>query len=132
MNEVDRSKVLCVGFSHVDRNSLEAMISYHFSADVEEAHSIEEAQNRLSENQYDLILANQSINGDGNEGVELIRALKSDAQFKKAPVMLISNRPDDQAAAVANGAISGFSKAEVSYKRTLKKLNRFLVSKNKG
>ncbi len=130
MNEFTQSKVLCVGFCHVDRNNLEAMITYHFSAEVNEAHTAEEAKLLLSGSPYDLVLINKLLDGDRREGMELVQSLKENGILKDMPFMVISNRKDVQATAVSSGALSGFGKDKIFYKSVQEKLARFLTPKN--
>jgi two-component system, chemotaxis family, chemotaxis protein CheY len=63
----------------------------------------------------DLILFNRELDYgfDSTEGVEVIRSL----QPSKVPMMLVSNYPEAQQAAVAAGALPGFGKRELGSNR---------------
>jgi hypothetical protein len=63
----------------------------------------------------DLILFNRELDYgfDSTEGVEVIRSL----QPSKVPMMLVSNYPEAQQAAVAAGALPGFGKRELGSTR---------------
>jgi CheY-like chemotaxis protein len=61
----------------------------------------------------DLILFNRVIDGgfDEPDGVGIIRRLRK--QHPGVKMMLVSNYPEAQAAAVAAGALPGFGKADI-------------------
>ncbi len=58
-----------------------------------------------------LLLVNREPVGFNEEGIDLIRDLHS--HFPKQKVMLVSDYPDAQEAAVAVGALPGFGKADL-------------------
>ncbi len=68
---------------------------------------------RLLESGVDLLLLNRQLDYgfDEQEGVGLIRKLRS--AYPHVKTMLVSNYPDAQAAAVAEGALPGFGKRDV-------------------
>lgn len=65
----------------------------------------------------DLLLLNRQLDYgfDEHEGVALIRALR--AKYPSVKMMLVSNYPEAQTAAVQAGALPGFGKREVSNPR---------------
>ena len=69
---------------------------------------------RLIASGVDLLLLNRQLDYgfDEDEGVELIRKLKSSYPFIKT--MLVSNYPDAQEAAVKAGALPGFGKRDIT------------------
>jgi len=65
----------------------------------------------------DLLLLNRQLDYgfDEREGVDLFRKLR--AKYPAVKAMLVSNYPDAQAAAVAEGALPGFGKREIGTPR---------------
>ena len=61
----------------------------------------------------DLLLVNRTLDYgfEDHEGIGLIRRLR--ARYPHVKAMLVSNYPDAQAAAVADGALPGFGKREL-------------------
>lgn len=75
----------------------------------------------------DLILFNREL-GYGFEpamGVEMIAALRG--RYPQVPMMLVSNYPDAQAAALAAGAVSGFGKRQIGTPRVTQILREALA-----
>jgi DNA-binding NarL/FixJ family response regulator len=72
---------------------------------------------QLLERGIDLLLLNRQLDFgfDETEGVALIRRLH--AQHASVKLMLVSNYPDAQAAAVKAGALPGFGKREMTSPR---------------
>ena len=76
----------------------------------------------------DLLLLNRQLDYgfDEREGVSLIRKLR--AKYPGVKTMLVSNYPDAQAAAVAEGALPGFGKREMGTPRVAELLREALKS----
>ena len=76
----------------------------------------------------DLLLLNRQLDYgfDEREGVDLIRKLR--AKYPAVKTMLVSNYPDAQAAAVAEGALPGFGKREIGTPRVAELLRDALKS----
>ena len=74
----------------------------------------------------DLLLLNRQLDFgfDEQEGVALIRRIR--ANYPHVKTMLVSNYPDAQAAAVAEGALPGFGKREVNTPRVAELLREAL------
>src|SRR3954467_14535177 len=70
--------------------------------------------NRVLEQGVDLLLLNRQLDFgfDEDEGVALIRKLRP--HYANVKMMLVSNYPDAQAAAVAEGALPGFGKRDLN------------------
>ena len=73
--------------------------------------------NVLLKEGVDLLLLNREMpyGFDESEGVSLIRKLRT--THPNVKMMLVSNYPDAQAAAVAAGAVPGFGKREIGTNR---------------
>jgi hypothetical protein len=72
---------------------------------------------RALDDGVDLLLLNRQLDYgfDEREGVALIRKLR--ANYPGVKTMLVSNYPDAQTAAVAEGALPGFGKREIGSPR---------------
>jgi two-component system, chemotaxis family, chemotaxis protein CheY len=70
--------------------------------------------NRVLEQGVDLLLLNRQLDFgfDDDEGVAVIRKLRP--HYPNVKMMLVSNYPDAQAAAVAEGALPGFGKRDLN------------------
>ena len=70
--------------------------------------------NRVLEQGVDLLLFNRQLDFgfDDDEGVAVIRKLRP--HYPNVKMMLVSNYPEAQAAAVAEGALPGFGKRELN------------------
>ncbi|MBX3411754.1 MAG: response regulator [Pirellulales bacterium] len=104
------------------------MIAGHFAARIDGADDLAESLAQLRANQYDLVLVNRLLDLDGSDGLDIIRAMKADDSLASIPVMLVTNYPEYQARAVAEGAEPGFGKSELQSPATKEKLARFLAS----
>mgnify|MGYP001148422668 CR=1 FL=1 len=124
--ELKPATVLDVGQCSADHAMIKTFIERHFHARVEAVRSVPEALDAIRRGTYDLVLVNR-ICDDGSEGIELIRSAKKDEL--STPIMLVSNYPDAQSAAVAAGAVQGFGKAELHQHQTLEHLAKFLPAR---
>ena len=72
---------------------------------------------RLLDEGVDLLLLNRQLDFgfDEDEGVAVIRKLRP--HYPNVKMMLVSNYPDAQAAAVAAGGVPGFGKREIGTPR---------------
>lgn len=106
----DRPRVLSVGQCGADQLRLSSELESRFGAETEAADSVAAALELLRRGGFKLALANRIFDGVGERGLDFIRRVKADPALKDLPVMLVSNYPDAQAAAVAAGAAPGFGK----------------------
>ena len=83
---------------------------------------------RVLEDGVDLLLLNRQLDFgfDEHEGVALIRRLRS--KYPAVRTMLVSNYPEAQAAAIAEGALPGFGKREIGTPRVNELLREALKS----
>ena len=72
---------------------------------------------RVLDDGVDLLLLNRQLDYgfDEREGVALLKRIR--AKYPAVKAMLVSNYPDAQAAAVAEGALPGFGKREIGTPR---------------
>ncbi len=115
-------RVLDVGQCSPDHWSIRHLVEGELGAEVVAAHYADEAIELLRRDMFDLVLVNRKFDADGSDGLELIHQIKADAELAKVPVMLVSNYPEYQAAAVAAGALPGFGKAELRAAATRERL----------
>jgi CheY-like chemotaxis protein len=115
-------RVLDVGQCNFDHPRITRFLAEHFGAEVDRAHTKDDALRLVKEARYDLILVNRLLDVDQTPGVEVIRALKEDEAYAEIPVMLVSNYPDAQQEAVEAGAEPGFGKAEFEREETVQRL----------
>ena len=120
-------RVLNVGQCVPDNASISRMLQKNFQVEIEQGHQAADTLGRLREKKYDLVLINRKLDADYTDGLDIIRTMKADAHLKDIPVMLVSNYPEHQDRAVAEGAEPGFGKMELGTPSTLTKLQRFLA-----
>lgn len=124
-----RNRVLDVGNCNPDHASIRMILERHFRVDIDRVMFVDEAIERMRATAYDLVLFNRLIFEDQSEGIELVRRAKVDSTVKPAPMMMISNYADAQAAAVEAGAVPGFGKAAVAKAATVDLLSQYLPKK---
>lgn len=119
-------RVLSIGQCGFDHAAIRRMIEGTFDAQVVPVADAAAADAELRRGAIDLVLVNRVLDADGSEGLEIIRGIKQDARLGHVPVMMVTNYPDCQRAAVAAGAESGFGKQELHDPATSMKLAQFL------
>jgi DNA-binding response OmpR family regulator len=119
-------RVLDIGQCDPDHHSISRMLRDWFSVDIDRAKLWSDAEAQLTSRAYDLALVNRHLDEDYSEGVDIIRRMKSDPRFAGVPIMLVTNFPEHQAAAVAAGAAPGFGKSHLADEATRKLLSPFL------
>jgi hypothetical protein len=121
-----QAHVLSVGQCSFDDSRLARVLAVEADAHMDRAHSAEDARQKIAATPYDLVLVNRVIDGDGASGVDFIAELR---KVDGAPcAMLISDYPDAQAAAVANGAVAGFGKSSLGSAEVGQRLRQALHS----
>jgi two-component system, chemotaxis family, chemotaxis protein CheY len=116
------SKVLLVGHCGPDSTYLRmAVKSALGNATIIAADDAETLDKSLQQG-VDLILFNRELSWgfESTAGVDVIRQLKT--KYPQLKMMLISNYPDAQAAAVAAGALPGFGKRQIGSPQATKLL----------
>src|SRR5690348_16948431 len=119
-------RVLSVGQCMADHGSIARTLGRSFGAEVVPADTADEALEQLHKGTFALVLVNRILDTDGSPGLEVIRALKSDAQGSDIPVMLVSNHDEAQAQAVEAGAAPGFGKAALGRPEMLQRVGAIL------
>ncbi|MCC7474198.1 MAG: response regulator [Pirellulales bacterium] len=106
------SRVLDVGNCVPDHLAIRAFLTQHFDCEVLRADDAAAAFDLLNGSRVDLVLVNRKLDIDYSDGIEVIRAMKADPTTAHVPVMLVTNYPEHQEAAIAIGAVRGFGKLE--------------------
>ena len=108
------SSFLRIAVSKAERNSYVMMVDDDSSL------------KRALDDGVDLLLLNRQLDYgfDEQEGVALLRKIRS--RYPAVKAMLVSNYPEAQAAAVAEGALPGFGKRDIGTPRVNKLLREAL------
>jgi len=120
-------RVLDVGNCAADHAAIRYLIEGGFDATVTRARGEQDALALLRSEHFDLVLVNRLLDR-GGEGLPVISRIKNDADLAGVPVMLITDYPEHQRAAVEAGAELGFGKSELQTPQTRDRLLRFLDS----
>ncbi len=117
-------QVLNVGQCGFDHASITEFLRSHFDVSVASAADESEALSALEQQSFDLVLVNRKFDRNGADGVEFIRTLNDNGN--PPPVMLVSNFPEAQDAAVAAGARPGFGKSDYGNTEAVDRLSNVL------
>ncbi len=107
-----RKRVLDVGQCGPDHFTIRSYLMRHFDCEVVQVDDAAGALAELRGGPFDLVLVNRKLDCDYSDGVDVIRAIKADPEAASVPVMLVTNYPEHQEAAMAIGAVRGFGKLE--------------------
>ncbi|MGI9427357.1 MAG: response regulator [Bythopirellula sp.] len=121
-------RVLDVGNCGPDLAAITSFLTSNFECLVEQAHGPEDTLAKLRAGSYDLVTINRKLDRDYSDGVEILKAIKSDNELSSVPVMLVTNLPEHQDLAVSHGALRGFGKLEYELPETREKLQAVLGS----
>ncbi len=119
-------RVLDVGQCQPDHWAIRHLLEGELGVEVVQSHSIDDAIDLVSAGSVDLVLVNRKLDADYSNGLELVRRLKASPTLNATPIMLVSNYPEAQAAAIADGALPGFGKAELHAAETKSRLQNAL------
>jgi CheY-like chemotaxis protein len=122
----EAKRVLSVGQCFADHSGITRVFRNSLGADVVAVDSAREALEHLRRETFALVLVNRVFDADGSSGLELIRAIKTEAELRDVPVMLVSNYEDAQAQAVQAGATPGFGKAAMGQPHMLARVEPYL------
>jgi CheY-like chemotaxis protein len=118
--------VLDVGNCVPDHSAITSFLTSRFDCRVLQADVAADALKMLREHEIDLVLVNRKLDADYSDGVEVIRQIKAEPELAAAPVMLITNYPEHQEAAMKFGALRGFGKLEFGKPETVERLRPIL------
>jgi CheY-like chemotaxis protein len=119
-------QVLDVGQCSADHFAIRRLLESHCGAEVVQAHGSDDTLAQLRREPFALVLVNRKLDADASDGLAIVKAIKDDPAIADVPVMLVSNYPEAQQAAVAAGAIAGFGKRELGSRETAERLRAVL------
>src|SRR5688572_11825858 len=105
-------RVLDVGQCSPDHATIRSYLTRHFDCEIVQTHGADDTLEALRNGEFHLVLVNRKLDADYSDGIEIIRQIKADRAIAAVPVMLVTNYPEHQAVAIAEGAIHGFGKLE--------------------
>jgi len=105
-------RVLDVGQCGPDHAAISRYLAKHFDCEIVAAEGPTDTLSHLKRGRFDLVLINRKLDADYSDGLEVIRQIKGDPANANVPVMLVTNYPEHQDAAIAAGAVRGFGKLE--------------------
>lgn len=121
--------VLDVGNCDPDHAAIRSLLSSRYDVQVLRADALPDTLKILRSEGVDLVLINRKLDIDYSDGVEILKVIKADPDLMAIPVMIITNYPEHQEAAVALGAEYGFGKLQYQDASTHERLSRFLDCK---
>jgi two-component system chemotaxis response regulator CheY len=125
-------RVLDVGQCGPDHATIRRFLTRHFDCEIVQVDAAENALAHLKSDRFDLVLVNRKLDVDYSDGLEVIRQIKSDPAIADVPVMLVTNYPEHQDAAVAAGAVRGFGKLEFEKPETRERIAAVLAVRTSG
>jgi two-component system chemotaxis response regulator CheY len=119
-------RIVSVGQCGPDHATISRFLTSMFDCQVVSTDGLADTMRELKSSPVHLVLINRKLDADYSDGIEILRAIKSDAEVAHAPVMLVTNYPEHQDAAVEAGALRGFGKLEFENLATKQKLSAVL------
>jgi CheY-like chemotaxis protein len=116
-------RILDVGQCGFDGPRMARLWREALGAEVDCAATSDEAVEMAQNDAYDVVLVNRVLAADGSSGLEVIARLLERGPTG-TPVMLVSDLPEAQDAAVRLGAVRGFGKAHLGARATLELVSR--------
>lgn len=121
-------RVLDVGQCIPDHTAIRRLLESNFDVDIEQTHGMEDTLAALRAAPAHLVLINRKLDADYSDGMEILKRIKADETLAATPVMVVTNYPEHQQAAVDAGGVPGFGKAELGLPETVDKLGRYLTA----
>jgi CheY-like chemotaxis protein len=119
-------RVLDVGQCGPDHFAIRSYLTRNFDCEVVQVDDADSALAELHNGEFHLVLVNRKLDMDYSDGVDVVHALKADPRAANVPVMLVTNYPEHQDAAIAAGAVRGFGKLEFEKPETRAKIAEIL------
>ncbi|MEY3459982.1 MAG: hypothetical protein RL215_3139 [Planctomycetota bacterium] len=126
VSRMNSKTVLSIGQCRPDGAAITYYLQSNFSAAVITADTASDAMRLLASKSFDLVLINRVLDADGSSGMDILKTIRLNETWDTLPVMLVSNYPQWQEAAVAEGAVPGFGKAELNRPETRQKIGAVL------
>jgi response regulator RpfG family c-di-GMP phosphodiesterase len=121
--------VLDVGNCNPDHAALCGMLTRNYDVKVLRSHELKDTLQVLESNPIDLVLINRKLDIDYSDGMDILHELKGSDQWRHIPVMIVTNYPEHQEAAVLAGAAYGFGKLQYADPATHERLSQLLDKK---
>ena len=122
-----KKTVLDVGNCSPDHSAIKRMLTSLYDVEVLQADQLVDTQRILESQNVDLILINRKLDIDYSDGMDILKSLKSGDATRHIPVMLVTNYPEHQQAAVEAGGVYGFGKLELNSPQTRERLGQYLT-----
>ncbi len=119
-------RVLDVGQCVPDHAAIRRLVVTNFDAQVVQTHGHDDTLQELEQGEFELVLINRKLDRDYSDGIEILKAIKADANHCDVNVMLITNYADHQDLAVQAGGVRGFGKDSLSSRETRDLLAKYL------
>lgn len=120
-------RVLDVGQCGPDHAAISSYLRRNFDCEIVQTHGADDTLNQLKGGTFDLVLINRKLDADYSDGIAIVQQIKADPAVAEVPVMLVTNYPEHQEAAVAAGAVRGFGKLEFDKPETRERLAAVLA-----
>lgn len=122
-----KKTVLDIGNCSPDHSAIKRMLTSLYDVEVLQADQLSDTQQILASQDVDLILINRKLDIDYSDGMDILKSLKSGETTRHIPVMLVTNYPEHQQAAVEAGGVYGFGKLELNSPQTRERLGQYLT-----
>ncbi len=121
-----RKTVVDVGNCGPDFNSIRRMLVARYDVEVVQCDGLEDTLAYLRSHSVALVTINRKLDRDYSCGLDVLRQLKASPDATDVPVMLVTNYPEHQQAAVDAGGQWGFGKLQLDAPQTHERLSKFL------
>ncbi|MEM6470478.1 MAG: response regulator [Planctomycetota bacterium] len=109
-----------------DFHSIRQFITSHFDAVVIQTHGRDDTLKQLRKGDVDLVTVNRKLDRDYSDGMDVVKLIKSDEDYKDIPVMLVTNYEEHQQSAMDAGCVRGFGKLALRSDETAELLQPYL------
>lgn len=119
-------RVLDVGNCDPDHAAIRGLLTREFGVEVVRTAQGSDTFEQLRGGKFDLVLINRKLDIDYTDGIDILKQLKADPALARIPVMMITNYPEHQQAAIEAGALHGFGKQQLNTAETRERLTEVL------
>ena len=88
-----RKTVLSIGQCRPDQAAIHYFLTSNFDVEVVATDGVEDSLRTLQEHPVDLVFVNRRLDVDNSDGMEILKAIKTNSATAHIPVMLVSNFP---------------------------------------
>ena len=119
-------RVLDVGNCGFDHGSICRLLEANWNVQVDQARTFSELKNAIEAADYDLLIVNRILDGDGTAGLEAMSKIQTGSDKPRVPFVLLTNFPEVQQEAQQAGAVASFGKRDLGSPDTHGTLNSIL------